>query len=50
MQALQVTKGNRTAAAQLLGLNLRQIRYRIARLGIAVPGTESHEEDGAAHA
>ncbi|MBU2287817.1 MAG: helix-turn-helix domain-containing protein, partial [Gammaproteobacteria bacterium] len=29
---------NRTAAAARLGLSLRQIRYRIARLGIATPG------------
>jgi two-component system response regulator PilR (NtrC family) len=33
---LRETKGNRTAAAARLGLNLRQIRYRIARLGIQV--------------
>ena len=30
---------NRTAAAQRLGLSLRQIRYRIARLAIATPGS-----------
>ena len=35
-QMLRETKGNRTAAAARLGLNLRQIRYRIARLGIQV--------------
>jgi two-component system response regulator PilR (NtrC family) len=28
---------NRTAAAQRLGMSLRQIRYRIARLNIATP-------------
>jgi two-component system response regulator PilR (NtrC family) len=38
IRALNETRGNRTAAAALLGLNLRQIRYRIARLGIAVNG------------
>ncbi len=36
VQALQETRGNRTAAAAKLGLNLRQIRYRIARLNIQV--------------
>jgi two-component system response regulator PilR (NtrC family) len=41
IQALQETKGNRTAAAHLLGLNLRQIRYRIARLQINL----SHHND-----
>jgi two-component system, NtrC family, response regulator PilR len=50
IQALQATKGHRTAAANLLGLNLRQIRYRIARLNIAVPGTEVHEDDSTSHA
>jgi two-component system response regulator PilR (NtrC family) len=38
VKALQKTGFNRTAAAQRLGLSLRQIRYRIARLGIAMPG------------
>ncbi|MEP6589505.1 MAG: sigma-54 dependent transcriptional regulator, partial [Polaromonas sp.] len=37
-QVLQETGFNRTAAATKLGLSLRQIRYRIARLGIATPG------------
>ena len=35
---LQETGFNRTAAAIRLGLSLRQIRYRIARLGITTPG------------
>lgn len=45
-RTLRETRGNRTAAAARLGLNLRQIRYRIARLGIQVgepeggPGTD----------
>jgi two-component system response regulator PilR (NtrC family) len=34
LRALQRTQFNRTAAAGLLGLNLRQIRYRMERLGI----------------
>jgi len=37
-EALRRTRFNRTAAAQLLGLNLRQIRYRMERLGIRAPG------------
>ncbi len=36
VRALVETRGNRTAAAARLGLNLRQMRYRIARLGIEV--------------
>jgi two-component system response regulator PilR (NtrC family) len=35
---LQETGFNRTAAATKLGLSLRQIRYRIARLNILTPG------------
>jgi two-component system response regulator PilR (NtrC family) len=37
VRALQETGFNRTAAAGRLGLSLRQMRYRIARLGIAMP-------------
>ncbi len=36
-RALQDTRYNRTAAASKLGMSLRQIRYRIARLNIAMP-------------
>ncbi|MEO7242393.1 MAG: sigma-54 dependent transcriptional regulator [Variovorax sp.] len=43
LRALHETGFNRTAAAARLGLTLRQIRYRIARLRIAVP----QGEDGA---
>ena len=43
VKALQETGFNRTAAAQRLGLSLRQIRYRIARLGIAMPGGVADE-------
>ncbi len=32
--ALEKTGGNRTAAAQLLGITFRQLRYRLQRLGI----------------
>jgi two-component system response regulator PilR (NtrC family) len=38
VKALRETNYNRTAAAQKLGLSLRQIRYRIARLAIVMPG------------
>jgi two-component system, NtrC family, response regulator PilR len=37
VKALQETGFNRTAAAAKLGLSLRQIRYRIARLNIDMP-------------
>jgi two-component system response regulator PilR (NtrC family) len=34
IQALEKTRYNKTAAARLLGLSLRQLRYRIEKLGI----------------
>ncbi len=37
VEALRRTRFNRTAAAQLLGLNLRQMRYRMERLQIRDP-------------
>ena len=37
VRALRESGFNRTAAAARLGLSLRQIRYRIARLGIGTP-------------
>ncbi|MFD1712059.1 sigma-54-dependent Fis family transcriptional regulator [Ottowia sp. GY511] len=40
VRALDETGFNRTAAAALLGLNLRQIRYRMSRLGITEPGSD----------
>ena len=43
-KVLQETGFNRTAAATKLGLSLRQIRYRIARLGIATPGHDDSAE------
>lgn len=46
VKALRETHFNRTAAAQRLGLSLRQIRYRIARLGIATPGSDAGADDG----
>ena len=44
LMALKETDFNRTAAAARLGLNLRQMRYRIQRLGIAMP---SDDDDAA---
>ncbi len=45
VRTLQETGFNRTAAAGRLGLSLRQIRYRIARLAIDVPqGNEPNDE------
>ena len=48
IKALHDTGFNRTAAAARLGLSLRQIRYRIARLNIAtpqgVPDDETHDD------
>ena len=50
MRALHESGFNRTAAAARLGMSLRQIRYRIARLGITTPGGDegastSHADD-----
>ncbi|WP_312756335.1 sigma-54 dependent transcriptional regulator [Pulveribacter sp.] len=43
VRALHESGFNRTAAAARLGISLRQIRYRIARLDIAVPqGGDEH--------
>ena len=44
-QVLRETRFNRTAAANRLGLSLRQIRYRIARLNIAMPDAEGGADD-----
>ena len=44
-KVLQETGFNRTAAAGRLGLSLRQMRYRIARLGIATPGADDASDD-----
>ena len=42
---LQETGFNRTAAASRLGMSLRQIRYRIDRLGITTPNDHEAAED-----
>jgi two-component system response regulator PilR (NtrC family) len=38
VRALEQHRYNRTAAGSSLGLSLRQIRYRMARLGVNVGG------------
>jgi two-component system response regulator PilR (NtrC family) len=44
LEALQQTGFNRTAAAKLLGLTFRTMRYRMERLGITDPdGTDDPE-------
>ena len=45
IRALRETGFNRTATAARLGISLRQIRYRIARLNIAVPGDQDAHDD-----
>ena len=45
VRALQETSFNRTVAAKLLGLSLRQIRYRIARLKIDAPEFRNEGSD-----
>ena len=47
VKALHESGFNRTAAAQRLGLSLRQIRYRIARLAIATPGGDDPNDAAA---
>ena len=42
-RVLHDTRYNRTAAAGKLGMSLRQIRYRIARLGIAMPDGDTQD-------
>ena len=42
-RVLHDTRYNRTAAASKLGMSLRQIRYRIARLNIAMPDGDAQD-------
>jgi two-component system response regulator PilR (NtrC family) len=44
-RTLVATGFNRTAAAARLGLNLRQIRYRMSRLNIIAPGLPGDGDD-----
>lgn len=48
VQTLHETQFNRTAAAAQLGLSLRQIRYRIARLNIATPNSDEAGDEATA--
>jgi two-component system response regulator PilR (NtrC family) len=47
VRTLKETGFNRTVAANRLGLSLRQIRYRIARLKIDTPNAQEDESDAA---
>lgn len=47
VQALRETGFNRTVAAARLGISLRQIRYRIARLNIDTPQANEASDDSA---
>jgi two-component system response regulator PilR (NtrC family) len=47
IRTLKETGFNRTVAANRLGLSLRQIRYRIARLKIDTPNTQEDGSDAA---
>ena len=44
LEALEKTRFNRTAAAKLLGLTFRTMRYRMERLGIKAP--EGQDDEG----
>ena len=44
VQALKEADFNRTAAAARLGLSLRQMRYRIQRLGIVIPSDRALDD------
>jgi two-component system response regulator PilR (NtrC family) len=44
IKALKEADFNRTAAAARLGLNLRQMRYRIQRLGIVMPSDPTFDD------
>ncbi len=50
LKALKETDFNRTAAAAKLGLNLRQMRYRIQRLGIEAPTPMTTRSEPVTHA
>jgi two-component system response regulator PilR (NtrC family) len=46
LRALERHRFNRTAAGASLGLSLRQMRYRMARLGVSVGGDNLNDERG----
>ena len=45
IQALNKTNNNKTAAAKLLGVTFRTLRYRLAKLGLAKEGDADLESD-----
>jgi two-component system response regulator PilR (NtrC family) len=47
LHTLQSSGFNRSLAASRLGLTLRQIRYRIARLKITAPSAQQESSDDA---
>lgn len=46
IQALQKTNNNKTAAAKLLGVTFRTLRYRLAKLGLSKDTDLDSDEDG----
>jgi len=49
LQALERTGGVRTAAAKLLGITFRSLRYRLAKHGLGQEDGEAEAEDEVAH-
>lgn len=45
MQALNKTKNNKTAAAKLLGVTFRTLRYKLAKLGLSHAGEAPEDEN-----
>jgi two-component system, NtrC family, response regulator PilR len=45
LKALEKTNNNKTAAAKLLGVSFRTLRYRLAKLGLSKDDNEDLEED-----
>ena len=45
IQALEKTNNNKTAAAKLLGVSFRTLRYRLSKLGLAKDGDLDIEID-----
>jgi two-component system response regulator PilR (NtrC family) len=43
LKALRITRGSRQQAAQLLGINLRSLRYRMDKLGLQAPDHDSSD-------
>ncbi len=49
LRALERYRNNRTAAGASMGLSLRQMRYRMARLNVTVGGSETPADPDAEH-